>query len=338
MPTRASRLVPIGDPTMERDATLPPTAADLFRRWATGLGIVAILVSIFLHTGGGVLSYFIRFGGSGIGAPAPAGEGLVEMALGTGAELSELSAASTGGSLPAVPEEASTQPAQMPLVTEGLTETSSLSAGGIGEVGNLAGGGDVDVGGSGTGGWGLGGTGGNGTSFFGVEAGGTRFAFVLDASGSMAGKRLVRLKNELRATIEGLQPDAQVCVVLFSDVAKPLRKRIGWVEATAASKRDMVAEVDALQDLDLGPNTLVLPGMRLVFGQLRPRPDAIFLMTDGEFLDMVASVPDEINLLNRGQERPVPVHTICFGDPRGEEGMKRIAKNSGGTYTFVPAD
>lgn len=338
MMSNATRFVSRADPTLERDATLPPSASDLLRRWATGLGIVAIVISMFLHLGGGVLSYLIRFGGSGIGAPAPKGEGLVEMALGTGAELTELSAASSGGALPAVPEEASSQPSQMPLVAEGFAESSSLSAGGIGEVGDLAGGGDVDVGGSGTGGWGLGGTGGNGTSFFGVEAGGTRFAFVLDASGSMQGKRLIRLKRELRQTIEGLQPDAQVSVILFSDVAKPLRKRVAWVEATAASKRDLSAEVDALQDIDLGPNTLVLPAMRLVFGQLRPRPDAIFLMTDGEFLDSVGSVPDEVALLNRGQERPVPVHTICFGDPLGEEGMKRIAKTSGGTYTFVPAD
>jgi hypothetical protein len=154
----------------------------------------------------------------------------------------------------------------------------------------------------------------------------------------MQGLRLQRLKRELSATIEGLAPDAQVSVVLFSDTPRPLRKRVQWVDATAANKRELIAEVGLLTDQDLGPNTLVMPGFRLIFSQLRPRPDAIYLMTDGEFLDGVASVPEEVALLNRAQERPVPIHTICFGDPRGEESMKRIARQSGGTYTFVPVD
>lgn len=339
MTMRRTNPVPEIDPTMERDAVLPPTPQELVIRWIKRAGVLALVASLALHLSGGYLASLIRLGGGGVGnvgvseeAGAPIG-----MALATETQLAEIAAAAgSPEALPTVPEETNAAPS-MPLVEGGELTAPTLTAGGMSDLGSLTGGGDVNI--DGSGGGGLGGSGGgSGASFFGVEAGGTRFALILDASGSMQGLRLQRLKRELSSTIEGLAPDAQVSVVLFSDTPRPLRKRVQWVDATAANKRELIAEVGLLTDQDLGPNTLVMPAFRLIFSQLRPRPDAIYLMTDGEFLDGVASVPEEVALLNRAQERPVPIHTICFGDPRGEDYMKRIARQSGGTYTFVPVD
>ncbi len=328
------------DPTMERDAVLPPTPWDLAKRWGTRLGLLALVASVALHLFGGYLTTLIRLGGGGFGAPSREVEegGPIGMALASESELAAVSvAAGSPAAMPSVPDEPSSV-ISVPLVEDGQLNAPALSEDGTPNVGSLAGGGDVNIEGGGSAGGGLGGSGGGGASFFGVEAGGTRFVLVLDASGSMQGLRLQRLKRELSATIEGLSPDAQVCVVLFSDTPRPLRKRMGWLDATAANKRDMISEVGVLSDLDLGPNTLVMPAMRLVFSQLRPRPDAIYLMTDGEFLDPVQSVAEELALLNRAQDKPTPIHAICFGDARGEEQMKRIARQSAGTYAFVPVE
>ena len=51
------------------------------------------------------------------------------------------------------------------------------------------------------------------------------------------------------------------------------------------------------------------PAFEIAFQQLRPRPDAIFFMTDGLFPPTVAAA---LPTLNNGR-KPVPIHAIfCF--------------------------
>jgi len=56
----------------------------------------------------------------------------------------------------------------------------------------------------------------------------------------------------------------------------------------------------------------------------------IFLVTDGEFDREVADLCKRLN-----PEKKVKVHTICFLYKTGEEILKQIAADSGGTYKFV---
>ncbi len=51
---------------------------------------------------------------------------------------------------------------------------------------------------------GEGGAGGGGAKFFGVEARGSRFIFIVDVSGSMEGGKIVTLRSELTKSIDGL--------------------------------------------------------------------------------------------------------------------------------------
>src|SRR5262249_53760813 len=64
---------------------------------------------------------------------------------------------------------------------------------------------------------------------------------------------------------------------------------------------------------------------------MKPRPDAIYFMTDGLF---DPSVAEKIAWLNRGGKR-IPVHCLAFMDRSSEATMKEIAERSGGTYTFI---
>ncbi|MFI4872787.1 MAG: hypothetical protein ACIARQ_13310, partial [Phycisphaerales bacterium JB061] len=63
---------------------------------------------------------------------------------------------------------------------------------------------------------------------------------------------------------------------------------------------------------------------------IRPRPDAIYFMTDGEFDESIADI-----IIRRNKERPMPVHCITFVSREGESVMRRIARETGGTYTHI---
>ena len=66
---------------------------------------------------------------------------------------------------------------------------------------------------------------------------------------------------------------------------------------------------------------------------LKPRPDAIYFMTDGLFDEAVA---ERVLRLNRQGSRPVPIHCIAFGTRDAEALMRQMAQASGGSFTFVP--
>ena len=78
-------------------------------------------------------------------------------------------------------------------------------------------------------------------------------------------------------------------------------------------------------------DTEPLPAFEAAFTRLRPRPDAIFFMTDGLFRPDVA---DAIPTLNAGP-KPVPIHSISLMDRGAEALLRKIAADSGGTYRHV---
>ena len=71
------------------------------------------------------------------------------------------------------------------------------------------------------------------------------------------------------------------------------------------------------------------PAFLVVFAN-RPRPDAVYFMTDGEFNDTVVA---EIASMNA--EMQIPIHCITFGERGAEPMMREIARQSGGTYTHI---
>jgi len=136
---------------------------------------------------------------------------------------------------------------------------------------------------------------------------------------------LKTLQYELSKSIDALAETAEFLVVKFSNESAVVGGA-GWTEASPANKTAVKAHINLLTG---EATTYPLPGFKIIFG-MRPRPDAIYFMTDGEF---APEVIEEVAMMNR--QFRVPIHCICFGNRDGEEDMKRIAKNSRGTYTFV---
>lgn len=305
-------------------------------RWARNATLAALFVSVIVHAAGFGLAKIIRLGDGKVAtAIKRPGDGQpVAMAIMAESELSQL----MGDPLqtPALPEVLMDTPSAStkeltPAIDPGPVDAGELSLSDSTDFGALTGGGNVDTG-PGGGLSGSGGGGGGGTAFFGVETTGTRFVFIVDVSSSMAANnRIDRLKSELRKTLRGMAETSEFAVILFSDYSEVLGNVTRYSEAKPSTLRKFEPLIDAI---GLGASTEPLPAFEIAFNRKNfTRPDAVYFMTDGEFAD---TVDEEIaQRLNTGKPA-VPIHAICFGNDGGQENMKQIAKDSGGTYTFVP--
>jgi hypothetical protein len=197
-----------------------------------------------------------------------------------------------------------------------------------------AGGGDIGDGK----GLGSGGSGNGGASFFGIEAKGSRFLYICDISGSMdwdengmatgRGSRLNALKRELTRSIQGLMEHMQFYVYFFSSSYVPINPDSNkWIAAKETGKR---FAIERIGNLKAWGGTEPMPAFEEAF-KMKPAPDAIYFMTDGEFDPNVAMI---IQMKNVGS-RKIPIHCITLVERTGEETMRKIASDSGGTYTHI---
>lgn len=254
----------------------------------------------------------------------PGFSGPVEMAVLSESELASLGGDSVSNAIPTIPD-APLRDDQLPEIGDAAPgDEAARDATRISDLGPLAGGGELSAGG----GLGLGGAGGGGTSFFGVEASGRRFAFLVDVSSSMEGKRMALLQQELNKAVQRMDNGTEFFIVAFSSDKQILGDKADWREASESGKRWARAQIGLLN-----PNggTEPLPGFKTHFS-MRPRADAIYFMTDGEFSPLVADDVAEMNAKLR-----IPIHCICLGSTEGEPLMKKIAEMSRGSYKFVPA-
>ena len=290
----------------------------------------AVVMSVVVHVCFLVIAMLMVVGGGGGGDGTGGGDpGPVQMAVVTEGELAQLQDRAMGLQTPSVPDGVTRDVSvDIHIPDAGPVEGGSES---LGEIGTLTGGGDISLGGGG--GSGLGGSGGGGASFFGLEAQGNRFAYIVDISGSMQenvasaneGTRLMALKAELSRSINGLLENSQFMVVAFSSDANPLTDKREWVEASPSGKRRVAPLIYAMEAQG---GTNPLPAFEIVFA-VKPRPDAIYFMTDGEF---DPSTVEAVAALNKAK---VPVHCICLGPAAGTENMRKIAKMSKGTFIAI---
>ncbi len=203
---------------------------------------------------------------------------------------------------------------------EGLSYTDAIADGGTG--GGLGGGDGLGVG-AGTGN-------GTGEGFFGMDLAGERFVFVVDASRSMnhpypgeAKNRLGRVKIELYNTIRKLTPDQSFFVVFFNTEPIPMQSR-GMVKADPTMiQRHLDWIFTARGNGQTNPESALHMALRLA-------PDKIYFLTDGDFsYRSVRSVRE----FNQGR---IPIHTIGFGGQEGEQNLQEMARDSRGTYQFIP--
>lgn len=168
--------------------------------------------------------------------------------------------------------------------------------------------------------------------FFGVEARGSRFAFVVDVSGSMIDPpKIDALRSALTASVDDMLNSAHFCIILYSTDAMGLMGE-RWLRATDENKSDARRNIAMISP---GGSTNPLPGFDIAF-RLKPPPDAVYFMTDGVFSnDVEEQLPPMIERWNRSSDRRIPLHAITFVERGAEQLMRRLARRSGGSYTHV---
>ncbi len=191
----------------------------------------------------------------------------------------------------------------------------------------------TDIAGSATGGGaGLGAGQGAGTAFFGIQARGNRFAYVVDISGSMArNDRLVLAMGELQRSIEALPDFAQFKIALYSDdvVVPPVQR--GWLRASRGRVRSIANWLQ--REVGARGSTQPLPAFRYLWSD-DERPDVVFFLTDGEIPDSTAA--EVMTLNSRPGGRPAVINCIAFSADASQSELRDIARRSEGVFRFVP--
>ena len=312
------------------------------RRFFVRASVAGVLISIGVHIAIWIVAMLVRVPYSNADAGG-AGDAVVEFAVMDQIELSAPPDASASISPPAAAESQATQVESLAkLVGSNLDTLADQEIElDIESTPQAASGATPD-----TSSFGATGSG-SGASFFGLEAQGRRFIYIIDVSGSMDGSafdersRLDVTKRELARSVSGLLETSEFSVLLFAADSGALYPR-AWVAATEHNKIDARARIGRLSTSDVeryGIHNTGGTDPRRAFDQafrLRPLADAIYLMTDGEFAQ---DIPEYIDNLNRRAR--LPIHCILFTDPdssvrqAAEPRLREIASQSGGRYTLI---
>ena len=201
----------------------------------------------------------------------------------------------------------------------------AIEAPGIGAI--------VGPGGSGSG-IGIGsGRGGGGTSFFGVGGRGTRFAYIVDVSGSMEQEnRIYTAIAELKRSIGALPDYAEFYVALYSNgaIIADFQRDNGWLRATRTNIARTRQWLDTQQPRG---GTYPLEAIEIIFKLPQP-PDVIFFLTDGE---IPPETPQHIEECVARRGREIIVNTIGFSSDAGRTVLSDIARANRGVFRFVPS-
>ena len=169
------------------------------------------------------------------------------------------------------------------------------------------------------------------TSFFGIEARGRRFAYVLDRSGSMGEPANIPLraaKAELLASFDRLDSLQQFFLIFYNeDVRQFVPGPRGRHFADDSNKSAARRFVDSVQAQG---GTRHFEALQRA---INLRPDVIFLLTDGEQKDDLSA--DELKRLGRLNGGLSQIHVIQFaGAAYAGNSLVQLANENRGQHTY----
>jgi hypothetical protein len=177
---------------------------------------------------------------------------------------------------------------------------------------------------------------GPGAEFYGVKASGRKFVFVVDSSRSMHGPRWEAAVRELLRAVSRLQEGQFFYVIFFDALPHPMFDQpASEASFFAVEKRHIDRLRQWATSMTLGPDTEPLAAIKIA---CRLRPDAIYLLSDGEFRDKTALYLRRNNHARDENGRKTPafaVHTIALQSRQGQPLLERIAKENAGEFRFI---
>lgn len=171
-----------------------------------------------------------------------------------------------------------------------------------------------------------------GANFFGSYAQGERFVFVLDSSRSMTGDRWLYACQELMDSVTRLQPHQRFYVICFDERTTCMfntpPSRATYHESDESTRRRLKSW---LKTKSLGRGTFPAVAMSMA---LKMRPDAIFMLSDGELHDDTLVRLRTLNGFS-SERRQIPVHTIHLMSLEGRATLETLAMENAGSFTPV---
>ncbi|MFQ5654113.1 MAG: VWA domain-containing protein [Planctomycetota bacterium] len=169
--------------------------------------------------------------------------------------------------------------------------------------------------------------------FFGAAYEGDGFFFLLDKSGSMAGEKIMLLKEELTSTINSLSSHSDFAIVAFSgDVISfsPVPSR--------AEPQQKAAAIGWVQGLEPYGPTFMLNGALylLPITRLCNLPRRVIIAV-GDGLPNGPGPDDTLEGIVSANWEGLPINTILFGsEPTAVEFMSNLSAATGGTFHNNP--
>jgi HEAT repeat protein len=201
-------------------------------------------------------------------------------------------------------------------------------------------------------------------TYYGIRVFSERIGYVLDVSRSMttlfrptadvqrrlrrSGEPRPRLefaRNELIASIRGLDPRAALNIWTFHDTVHSWKK--GLVPANGSGKTRAISHVrgltvgEATNYYDVLREVLGLPESGYPAEGFRPTPDTLFFLTDGE--PTVGEITDREELLawflEENRFAGLRCHVIAFGDKNLDfRLLSALAEETGGSFVHLKED
>lgn len=177
------------------------------------------------------------------------------------------------------------------------------------------------------------------SSFFGADASGNNFCYVIDSSGSMRGGAWEAAKAELLRSLLTLKESQRFYVIFFNAEldAIPLQGESqpapNALYATPENIEHAQRWIETVR-IETGASP-----MRALETAVELEPDAIYLLTDGV---TSVDVPNKVRAFNRstdviyGEQVKVPIHAIAYYSLKGEQLMRQLAAENNGQFIYVP--
>jgi hypothetical protein len=153
----------------------------------------------------------------------------------------------------------------------------------------------------------------------------------------MRGRKWATACRELIESVGRLHGQQSFYVIFFDVDTHPMfdqrRPERDLLPVNAANQKRLKRWLPSIK---LGADTRPLHAMQLA---LRFEPDAIFLLSDGEFADPTRNflLAENIRESEDGsRETVVPIHTVGFHSLAAQAVLQPIAHENGGVYRFIP--
>ena len=177
---------------------------------------------------------------------------------------------------------------------------------------------------------------GNDAQFFGIQATGRNFVFIVDSSGSMSGKRWRNAVRELGNSLSALHEEQQFYVIFFDATTHLMFagqsdefRRTKKLKMLKANKPNLRKAKRWFSKIRLGQQTA--PRVSFDYG-LSLKPDAIFFLTDGQFNDGTYEFLMEVAA--QSEKKPT-INTVAFGNKMAAITLEKIAARFNGKHQFV---